>query len=270
MDRRAFKAAAREDVAAAACSPRRVTLVFLLLILALAVMDIAVPSLLEHVGSSGHYLSDAISAGSRNYMMIVLFSLLCQAVLAMLMAGYTAFSLALSRREACSLNTLWEGFRRAGAVLALYLLRSLFIGLWAGALSIPLSYLLLALLPASLSDAALYSVLLAATLLLMFVLSYRYRMAYFLLMDDPSLSARQTLGRAKAINQVHRAELFLLDLSFLPWILLGLLTCGVLLIWKLPYMLSTYARSYQYMMDDYRRRQNNLQDYLARMWRKES
>ena len=136
-------------------------------------------------------------------------------------------------------------------------------------LSIPLSYLLLALLPANLSDAALYYVLLGASALLMLILSYRYRMAYFLLMDDTSLTARQALGRARAINQVHRVELFLLDLSFLPWMLLGLLTCGILLIWKLPYMLSTYARTYQYMLDDYRRRQDNLQDFLTRMQRGE-
>lgn len=269
MDRRALKAAAREDLSAASCSPRRVTLVFLLLILALVVMDVAVPYLIERMGSSGHYLSDAISAGSRNYMMIVLFSLLCQAVLAMLTAGYTTFSLALSRREPCAPDMLWEGFHRAGAVLALYFLRALFIGLWAGVLSVPLSYLLLALLPANLSDAALYYVLLGASALLMLILSYRYRMAYFLLMDDPSLTARQALGRARAINQVHRVELFLLDLSFLPWMLLGLLTCGILLIWKLPYMLSTYARTYQYMLDDYRRRQDNLQDFLTRMQRGE-
>lgn len=192
MDRRAFKAAARQDVAAASYSPRRVTLVFLLLILTLAVMDVGVTYLIEHTVPSGHYLSDTISAGSRNYIMIVLFSLLCQAVYAMLMAGYTAFSLALIDREAFSLRILWEGFRRAGAVVALYLLRALFIGLWAGVLSIPASVLLTVLLP-SLDPYSLeaYLLELGTAVLLMFILSYRYRTAFFLLMDDPGLTARQ-------------------------------------------------------------------------------
>lgn len=271
MDRRAFKAAARQDVAAASYSPRRVTLVFLLLILTLAVMDVGVTYLIEHTVPSGHYLSDTISAGSRNYIMIVLFSLLCQAVYAMLMAGYTAFSLALIDREAFSLRILWEGFRRAGAVVALYLLRALFIGLWAGVLSIPASVLLTVLLP-SLDPYSLeaYLLELGTAVLLMFILSYRYRTAFFLLMDDPGLTARQALRRAKTINQIHRVQLFLLDLSFLPWMLLSALTCGILLIWKLPYMLSTYASAYRFMMNDDRRRQENLRDFLAHQWRMES
>lgn len=267
MDRRAFKNAARQDVAAAGYSPRRVTLVFLLLILALAVMDVGVTYLIEHSGSSRHYLSDAISAGSRNYLMIVLFSLLCQVVYAMLMAGYTAFSLVLTDREVFSLGILWEGFRRTGAVVALYLLRALFIGLWAGVLSVPASVLLTVLLP-TLNPYSLeaYLLELGTASLLMFIISYRYRTAFFLLMDDPQLTARQALRRAKAINQVHRVQLFLLDLSFLPWMLLGVLTCGILLIWKLPYMISTYARAYRFMRNDYQQRQNNLRDFLTHQW----
>jgi uncharacterized membrane protein len=39
-------------------------------------------------------------------------------------------------------------------------------------------------------------------------------------------------------------QLFLLDLSFLPWLVLCACTGGILLIWKLPYIVTTYAHAY--------------------------
>ena len=92
--------------------------------------------------------------------------------------------------------------------------------------------------------------------------TYRYRMAQYVLLDNPQLSIRQVLARTKAINKVHRWELFLLDLSFVPWYLLCLLTLGILFIWKLPYLSATYAHAYNYMVEDFTQRQARLQAIL--------
>lgn len=266
MDRRTLKHAARQDVASAGSSPRQVTLVFLLLLLALAVLEAAVNLLTQGRGAGGGYLSEAVSAGGRTYLTLFIFSLLCQCLAVLLTAGYTAFALKLNSGEGFSLSILWEGFYRAVPVLLLYLMKSMLLALWTSILSFPLLYLLSAmLLSGTLSETAMYRALLGGMCLLMFLLSYRYRMALFMLMDDPALSARQAINQAKAVNKIHRFRLFLLDLSFLPWILLCILTCGILLIWKLPYMLATYGRAYRFMLEDYARRQSNLQDFLSRM-----
>ena len=66
-----------------------------------------------------------------------------------------------------------------------------------------------------------------------------------------------------AINTPRRGELVLMDLSFVPWALLCTLTCGVLLIWKLPYMVCTYAHAYRYMLEDYGVRQQRMEQLLA-------
>lgn len=266
MDRRALKRAARQDVASAGYSPRRVTLVYLLLIVGLAVLEVAVNLLSQGRSSGSRYLSETISAEGRTYLMLLLFSLLCQCLVTLLTAGYTAFALKLSRHETFSLSTLWEGFHRAAPVLLLYLLKSMLVALWTSFLSVPLLYVLSAMLMSGMfTDAAMYRALLVGMSLLMLLLSYRYRLAFFMLMDDPSLSARQALGRAKLVNKIHRFRLFLMDVSFLPWILLCVLTCGVLFLWKLPYMAAAYGRAYEFMMEDYARRQANLQDFLSRM-----
>ena len=51
-------------------------------------------------------------------------------------------------------------------------------------------------------------------------------------------------------------------MSFIPWILLCLLTLGILAVWKLPYITATYAHCYNYMVEDFNQRQARLQELL--------
>ena len=39
----------------------------------------------------------------------------------------------------------------------------------------------------------------------------------------------------------HKWDLFVLDLSFICWILLGIMTAGIGLLWVAPYMDTTHA-----------------------------
>lgn len=271
MDRRALKAAARQNVSQAAYSPKKVTLVFLLLMAVIFAMETAITFLPPGSGSSGQHLSDTVSAGGRSYLITTVFSLLCSCTVNFLTAGYTAFALKLHDKQDFSIKILLEGFSRAVPVLLLFWLKAIFLSLWLSVVSLPLTYVLTAVLEAGMvSEEMTFRLLILGMSIFMFLLSYRYRMAVFMLMDDPALSARQALNRAKAVNQIHRFRLFLLDLSFVPWILLSALTCGILLIWKLPYMLATYAGAYRFMTEDYLKRQENLKEYLARTWQKDS
>ena len=81
-----------------------------------------------------------------------------------------------------------------------------------------------------------------------FVASYRYSMAYFALMNDPSLTASQALEVSKQITGGHKMELFILDLSFFGWHLLCSMTFGILYIWKLPYIQTTKAHAFNWLM----------------------
>ena len=75
MDRRAWKEAAREDVALAKDNSVLVTQVYLILTLSLVVLNFCAALLLRRFGPSGSYLSDTISAGGRNYLIQWLFNL---------------------------------------------------------------------------------------------------------------------------------------------------------------------------------------------------
>ena len=263
MNRRGLKDASRQCLRDTHSHPKSVTLLFLLAALVIAGLDTGLGTLLQQTAGKSHSLSQSISATSRSYILVCLVSLVCQLLLVLLGMGYTSLSLRLSRREDFDRKILLEGFTLWGKTLLLYIAVSLLMSLWATAFSIPVSYVLAALdMSGVISDAMMIYLLLGYMSVIMLVVSYRYRMAQYVLLDNPQLSIRQVLARTKAINKVHRWELFLLDLSFVPWYLLCLLTLGILFIWKLPYLSATYAHAYNYMVEDFTQRQARLQAIL--------
>lgn len=261
MNRGGFKAASRECIRDAKYSTKKVTLVFLLLVAGLIGLDLGVTALMERVGTSdGNYLSQTVASESRNFIITYLVSLVCQLLLVIFELGYTAFSLRLSRGEEFSLRTLLEGFDRWGKALLLYVMMNLYIALWSMLFVMPASYVIAGLyLAGTLSENVILAMVSVLSVVLTFVISYRYRMAWFVLLDYPELSVGQILKHTQTLNRKRRMKLFLMDLSFLPWIFLCVLTCGILLIWKLPYISASYAHAYNAMLEDFARRQKQME-----------
>lgn len=75
--------------------------------------------------------------------------------------------------------------------------------------------------------------------------AYSYTMVPYILQDDPSLAPREVINRSREMMNGHKWRAFLLDLSFIGWILLSLITCGIVgLFWTNPYMHSAKAALY--------------------------
>ena len=64
--------------------------------------------------------------------------------------------------------------------------------------------------------------------------SYSYSMAMYIYNDNKSLSYKECIERSTYIMQGHKWDLFCLHLSYFGWILLCILTGGILLIWVMP------------------------------------
>lgn len=77
------------------------------------------------------------------------------------------------------------------------------------------------------------------------IYAYSTYFAYELMSDNPSLKPTQALRLSRKMIRGHRTELFVLDLSFIPWILLVVITLGIASIYVDPYMLTTKALYYQ-------------------------
>jgi hypothetical protein len=56
---------------------------------------------------------------------------------------------------------------------------------------------------------------------------YRYRMSFYALVEDPSISPSEALRRSKMLMRGRKGELFVLDLSFLGWSIVGSLCAAV-------------------------------------------
>ncbi|MDR2930736.1 MAG: DUF975 family protein [Propionibacteriaceae bacterium] len=85
---------------------------------------------------------------------------------------------------------------------------------------------------------------------------YSYAMVEFILAENPDVSPRQALRLSQAMMRGRRWRAFLLDLSFLQWYLLGLVTFGlVTILYAIPYRslawceLYTQAREEQLTLD---------------------
>lgn len=71
-----------------------------------------------------------------------------------------------------------------------------------------------------------------------------YSMATYILADHPEMTARQALNESKRIMDGHKMDLFLLELSFIGWLLLVGITCGIAIIYVGPYMNATMVNFY--------------------------
>lgn len=77
--------------------------------------------------------------------------------------------------------------------------------------------------------------------------SISYSMTFYILAENPELSGIEAINRSKAMMEGHKMEYFILQLSFIGWILLGAITFGIAYIWVLPYMQATTTNFYNYV-----------------------
>lgn len=89
--------------------------------------------------------------------------------------------------------------------LVLYFLKNLFIFLWA----------LLLIIPG-------------------IIKAYSYSMSFYLLFKKPELSASDAIDESKKLTQGYKGDIFMLDLSYVPLYILGLLTLGIYWLWVYP------------------------------------
>ncbi len=76
------------------------------------------------------------------------------------------------------------------------------------------------------------------------VKAYSYMMAPYIVAEDPSVGALEAISRSEKMMRGHKMEAFILELSFIGWILLTVFTFGVAAIYAGPYMQTTMVNFY--------------------------
>lgn len=130
--------------------------------------------------------------------------------------GVSSYFLKLIRNEGPSIENMFGGFKFFIKSFVLNFLIKIFTILWALLLIIP----------------GIIAIL-------------RYSMAYYIMMDNPQLSAFEALDRSKLMMVGYKFKLFSLWCSYLGWFILGIVTVGIAFLWINPYYETAKANFYQ-------------------------
>lgn len=147
--------------------------------------------------------------------------------------GTSLFFLNLTRTASAKIEDVFSGFKRFGNTFMLSLLMGIFTFLWA----------LLLIVPG-------------------IIAAFSYSMSFYILIDNPSLSASEAIERSKEMMSGQKGRLFSLYISFAGWFILSILTFGIGFIWLEPYVQASTAAFYE----DLKGESNEILDLNANEW----
>ena len=88
------------------------------------------------------------------------------------------------------------------------------------------------------------------------ILAIAVSMSFYILKDNPELEVIDVIERSIKMMKGHKMEYFCLGLSFIGWIILGILSLGIGFMWIYPYICTADAHFYEYVKEDYESRAN--------------
>ena len=144
-----------------------------------------------------------------------------------------------------SFKAFLSHFNMAGRAI----LNDLYTGLWLFIWAIPaviVSLIILRITNSSLG--ILLMIILILTVMIYKTLSYYFNS--YAIADDNETEVIEAMNISKIITKGHLREVLLLDLSFIGWGLLSILTLGFALIWVQPYMTLSLFYAYQELVKE--------------------
>ncbi len=169
-------------------------------------------------------------------------------ITAPLLIGLCTFFLGMARRTEISLSSLFSGFQIFWKAIGLYFLVVLLSLFW---MLLALSPMIAMIIWTRLHHLHQDPVMTSATFLLgvlgiagAMVKLLGYSMSYFIIADQPSTGPLISIRKSQTIMQGKKWKLLCLQLRFLGWWLLGLLTCGIGYLWIIPYIFTAKAHFY--------------------------
>jgi len=123
------------------------------------------------------------------------------------------------------------------------------VSIWLGILSFLLEFpidVLSARFTSSLSmyDGALFFFVTTVCMLLLILFDIYFALVSYLAIEYPHYSTLRIFSLSVHLMKGHKGRLFYITVSFLPLMLLGICTCGILFLWIIPLMQAVYTEFY--------------------------
>lgn len=74
--------------------------------------------------------------------------------------------------------------------------------------------------------------------------AFAFSQTYFVLIDNPKMKLMECLRKSYNLMDGFKGELFMLELSFIGWVIVCVLTLGIGLLWYIPYHEITLGNFY--------------------------
>ncbi|MDR7073445.1 DUF975 family protein [Fictibacillus barbaricus] len=214
MKIRDFKTEAKQQLKGQWFAAALVTLVF-------AAIYVVIPMIIE-MKLSGGYDNWMNTTSNENGQSASTF--IITLVLLPLSVGYSWLFLSLIRTgERVKISGLFQAFSEISMYLKLlgtYLLMMIYVILWS----------LLLIIPG-------------------IIKAFAYSQTYFVYKDNPKMGINAAITESRKLMHGYKWKFFVLQLSFIGWVILGLITVGIGFIWIYPYMSATYASFYNALVE---------------------
>lgn len=136
--------------------------------------------------------------------------------------GLAMVALSISKEDEPKLEQLFAGFNHFMPAFLAHLLTMIYTILWS----------LLLIVPG-------------------IIAALSYSMTYYIIAEDPSISASDAIDKSKKMMDGYKWEYFKLCLRFIPWVLLCILTLGIGFLWLFPWIQVTSAKFYEEVKANY-------------------
>lgn len=82
------------------------------------------------------------------------------------------------------------------------------------------------------------------------VKAYSYSMCFYIKADHPEYGWKECIDASKEMMNGHKMELFIQDLSFIGWAIVGSLACGIGSLWVSAYISAARAQFYKALVGE--------------------
>ena len=173
------------------------------------------------------------------------FQIIISIISLLLFNGFIWYCLKVYRGEQNKIKDIFNGFSKKG--LKLFLI-TLIEGLLSFIVMIILCIPMFVILFVTEDDSTIFLIVFLLIYALMFIallyISYSFRMTYYIIYDN-DLSIIDTIKLSFKMMKGHKWELFKLDMTFIGWVLLILITFYIAGIYFLPYAWTVNAGFYE-------------------------